>query len=121
MQQYETLFVQHPECNESQVRDTNERVRRLIEGLGAEITDVQEWGLRELAYPIQKQTRGTYVLLQYRCKPDVVKELERNLKIADEVLRFVSVRMPDKPPPAPRSRQPRQPAEEPEVTEKQES
>jgi small subunit ribosomal protein S6 len=65
-----------------------------MEGMGAEITGLDEWGTRELAYPIQKQTRGFYVLLQYRGQPGVVKELERNLRISDDVLRYVSVRLP---------------------------
>ncbi len=96
MYQYETLYVQHPDCTELQVRENNDRVRRLIEDMGAEILDVQEWGLRELAYPIEKQTRGTYVLVQYKAKADVVKELERNLRIADDILRFVSVRVKER-------------------------
>lgn len=93
MQHYETLFVYHPNLGESQVREANDRIRRLLEGLGAEVSNLQEWGSRELAYPIQKQTRGFYVLVQYGAGPGVVKELERNLKIADDVLRFVSVRL----------------------------
>ena len=47
--------------------------------------------MRDLAYPIRKQQRGYYVLLEYTSTADAVKELERNLKIADEILRFVSV------------------------------
>jgi small subunit ribosomal protein S6 len=62
MYHYETLYIQHPGSTEAQNRETNERVRRLLETLGAEITDVQNWGLRDLAYPIQKQTKGSYVL-----------------------------------------------------------
>jgi len=93
MHRYETLYIQHPERTEAQVRETNERVRRLIEGMGGQVTEVQEWGLRDLAYPIRKLARGHYTLALYTAQPEVVRELERTMKIADEVLRFVSVRV----------------------------
>ncbi len=95
MHRYETLFVLHPELPEAQVRETGDRVRRLIEGMGGQVLDLQDWGVRELAYAIQKQSRGTYILVQYAAPAAAVKELERTLKIADEVLRYISVRMPE--------------------------
>ena len=100
MHRYETLFILHPELPEAQVRETLERVRRLIEGMGGAVVEIQEWGLRELAYPIRKQPRGIYILAMYSARAEVVKELERTLKLADEVLRYVSVRLPKawKPP-----------------------
>jgi len=96
MHRYETLFILHPELPEAQVRETNDRVRRLIESQGGQVAEMQDWGMRDLAYLIQKQSRGIYVLVQYSAVPAVVKELERTMKLADEVLRFVSVRLPDK-------------------------
>ncbi|MBI4518203.1 MAG: 30S ribosomal protein S6 [Deltaproteobacteria bacterium] len=92
MQQYETLFVLHPEVPEAQVRETIERAKRLLEGMGGSVGQVHEWGLRDLAYPIQKQRRGYYVVIEYGAGGEAVRELERTLKIADEVMRFVSVR-----------------------------
>ena len=94
MHRYETLFILHPEIPEAQVRETLDRVRRLIEGMEGQVAEIQDWGIRELAYPIRKQPRGTYVLVQYSARPEVVKELERTLKLADEILRFISVRAP---------------------------
>ncbi|MFQ5667262.1 MAG: 30S ribosomal protein S6 [Candidatus Binatia bacterium] len=94
MHRYETLFILHPDLPEAQVRETIDGVRRLIEGMEGQVIDVADWGMRALAYPIRKQPRGTYVLAQYSAKPHVVKELERTLKLADEVLRFISVRAP---------------------------
>jgi len=107
MHRYETLFILHPEIPEAQVRETLERVRRLIEGMQGQIAEIQDWGIRDLAYPIRKQPRGTYVLVQYSARPDAVKELERNLKLADEVLRFISVRAPQPRKASRRSRRPR--------------
>src|SRR5262249_10161615 len=111
MHRYETLFILHPELPEAQVRETLDRVRRLIEGMQGQVTELQDWGMRDLAYPIRKHPRGTYILAQYSARPEVVTELERTLKLADEVLRFVSVRVSDKKPKAPRrARRPRQAA-----------
>lgn len=94
MRRYETLMVLDPELPEAQIRETLDRIRRLIEGMGAECERLEEWGMRDLAYPIRKQSRGYYVLVEYNGKPEVVRELERTLKIGDEFLRFVSVVSP---------------------------
>lgn len=91
MKRYETLLVLNPELPEAQTRETIDRARRLLTEAGAEDFQVQEWGMRDLAYEIRKHKRGYYVLLEYRATAELVKELERNLKIADEVLRFISV------------------------------
>ena len=90
MPRYETLIVLHPDLPEAQVRETIDRARRLIAEHGGQPNAMQEWGIRELAYPIRKLGRGYYVLAEYVATADVVRELERTLKIADEVLRFIS-------------------------------
>jgi small subunit ribosomal protein S6 len=91
IRRYETLMVLHPELPEAQIRETIDRAKRLVEENGGRIHEMQEWGMRELAYPIRKLHRGYYVLAEYDSDADVVREFERTLKIADEVLRFVSV------------------------------
>jgi small subunit ribosomal protein S6 len=91
MRRYETLMVLHPDLPEAQVRETIDRARRLIEEAGGQAHAMQEWGMRELAYPIRKLGRGYYVLAEYTATSDIVRELERTLKIADEILRFISV------------------------------
>jgi small subunit ribosomal protein S6 len=84
-------MVLHPEMPEAQIRETIDRAKRLVEESGGKVHEMQEWGIRELAYPIRKLHRGYYVLAEYESSADVVREFERTLKIADEVLRFVSV------------------------------
>lgn len=91
MRRYETLIVLHPELPEAQIRETLDRLRKLIEGMEGQCHQVQEWGTREMAYPIRKLSRGYYVLAEYTAKPEVVRELERMLKIGDEFLRFITV------------------------------
>lgn len=94
MNRYETLFVLHPDLPEAQRKETIGRMQRLVESMNGQDFAVEEWGLRDLAYLIQKQSRGLYVRVEYTSHPDVVKELERTMKLADEILRFVSVRLP---------------------------
>ncbi len=92
MYDYETLTVLHPDLGEVGAKDMVQKVRGILEGGRAEIKKVDEWGVRELAYPIRKQRRGIYVLVEYKAEPQTVWELERQLKLNDQVLRFVSVR-----------------------------
>jgi small subunit ribosomal protein S6 len=111
MYSYETLVLLRAELPEAQVRETIERAKRLIEGQQGAITELQDWGIRELAYPVAKSNRGYYFLLRYTAAPETVWELERTLKIADEVLRLVSVRPEEKKPRKPKrvSRTPSRP------------
>ena len=94
MRRYETLLVLNPELPEAQTRETIDRAKRLLLDSGVEECSVQEWGMRDLAYEIRKHKRGYYVLLEYKATPEIVNELERQLKITDEALRFISVAVP---------------------------
>jgi small subunit ribosomal protein S6 len=73
----------------------------LIEEQRGTVSQVQEWGARELAYPVHKQRRAIYVLFEYRASADGLREIERNVKLMDSVLRFISVRQDEDAPPAP--------------------
>ena len=91
MTQYETLFVVHPEKG-PRLKEFIERFKRIIEGQEGTVSHVDEWGLRDLAYRIEKQGKGVYTLLQYRSSARAVEELERNLKLTDGILRYLTVR-----------------------------
>jgi small subunit ribosomal protein S6 len=88
---YETLFVVHPE-NGPRIKEFVERCKKVIEGQEGTLARVEEWGLRDLAYRIQKQGKGYYTLLQYESPARAVEELERNLRLTDGVLRYLTVR-----------------------------
>lgn len=92
MYPYETLVLLRPELPDAQVRETIDRAKSLIEGQEGNVSETQDWGIRELAYPVDRQNRGYYFLMRYTSKPETVWELERTLKIAEEVMRFVTVR-----------------------------
>ncbi|HWO40675.1 MAG TPA: 30S ribosomal protein S6 [Candidatus Eisenbacteria bacterium] len=91
IQSYETLFVVHPERT-GRVKEFVEKFRKVIEGLGGNVFHVEEWGLRDLAYRIAKQSRGFYILMRYRASGRAVEELERNMRLTDGVLRYLTVR-----------------------------
>jgi small subunit ribosomal protein S6 len=88
---YETLFVVHPEKG-PRLKEFIERFKKIIEGQEGTVSHVDEWGLRDLAYRIEKQGKGVYTLLQYRSSARAVEELERNLKLTDGILRYLTVR-----------------------------
>ena len=88
---YETLFIVHPEKG-PRVKEFIERFKKVIEGQEGAVAQVEEWGLRDLAYRIQKQGKGYYTLLQYRASGRAVEELERNLRLTDGILRYLTVR-----------------------------
>lgn len=111
---YETLVLIHPDIGEPGMKELAARIRSLIEGQGGTVSQVQEWGVRELAHLIGKQRRAFYVLLEYRATPRALAEIERNLKLTENVLRFVSVRQAENAPPAPERPAKRPEREEPE-------
>ena len=65
-----------------------------VKGLGAEVTKVENWGKRRLAYDMNKQREGTYAVLELAAEPSMVKEFERQLKLNENVLRFLSTHIP---------------------------
>jgi small subunit ribosomal protein S6 len=97
---YETLVLIHPEQGEQGARDLTARIRTLIEEQRGVISQVLEWGMRDLAYPIAKQRRALYVLFEYRADVAGLREIERNITLTDAVLRFISVQQAENAPPA---------------------
>jgi small subunit ribosomal protein S6 len=89
---YETLFIVHPEKG-PRLKEFIEKFKKVIEGQDGSLAQVDEWGLRDLAYRIQKQGKGIYTLLRYQATGRAVDELERNLKLTDGILRYLTVRV----------------------------
>ena len=99
MTQYETLVVVHPERG-PRIKEYIERFQKVIEGQNGTVAHVDEWGQRDLAYRIENQTRAYYTLFHFQGTGQTVQELERNLKLTDGILRYMTVRA-DEPKPAP--------------------
>jgi small subunit ribosomal protein S6 len=99
MRSYEALIAYHPDIGEAAIKDQIERVKQIIEGHGGEVTQAVEWGLRDLSYRIKKQRRAFYVILVFNGDGATVVELERNLRIFEQVLRYMTTQIdPNRPP-----------------------
>jgi small subunit ribosomal protein S6 len=104
MRPYETLVVLRTDLGEEAAKLLT-RFETVIASQGGTIDEKRDWGVRDLAYPIGKQKQGHYHLLEYQAEPQTVKELERNLRIVEGVLRFVSVQQEHTGLPEPRQRE----------------
>lgn len=91
---YETLFIVHP-VHSGKNQELCERFRGVLEGQGATVTHFEEWGMRDLAYSIEKQGKGFYNLVQYQASAGTSEELERLMRLSDEVMRCMTVVLDD--------------------------
>src|SRR5580698_9111629 len=92
MRVYEELFIVRPDAPEEEI----EQLTTLISSQGGNVDKSDKWGVRKLAYRVQKRTEGFYVLLQFVAKPETVMEIERRLRVTDLVLKFLTVRIDEK-------------------------
>ena len=95
MRNYEIMYIQRPEVEEEKRKSNSERFHAIITDRGGEITKVNDMGKRRLAYEINKIRDGYYVLTNFQANPDAVNELERIMKISDDVIRYLIVREDD--------------------------
>lgn len=89
---YETLFILRPEQG-PKAKEFIAKFTKVVEDRQGTVSYVEEWGNRELAYPIEKHSRGNYSLLRYRAPAGTVEELERTMKLSEGVMRCMTVRL----------------------------
>ena len=106
---YEILIIVDPRPTDEEVAALLEQLGEQVKSLGAEVGKVDNWGKRRLAYDIRKQREGTYAVFEVSAEPSTVKEFERQLRLNENVLRFLSTRVP--------IRKKARPAKTPEVLE----
>ena len=92
MNKYEALYIIRPTLEEEPTKELVARFNELIATNGGTVDSVEEWGKRKLAYPIQDLNEGYYVLLHFTAESELPKELERNFRISDDVLRYLVTR-----------------------------
>lgn len=92
MNSYETVFIFTPVLSDQQMKEAVQKFTDLLRKEGAEIVNVEDWGLKMLAYPIQKKTTGFYQLVEFNAEPHVIETLEVNLRRDERVIRFLTVR-----------------------------
>ena len=104
MDVYEAMLIVIPELDEEQVENTISRFQTIIERTGGEVRDVNHWGRRKLAYEIDHRPDGFYVVMEFTAGERTLVELKRILRVSDDVLRHMVVKLPpayaDKPLPA---------------------
>jgi small subunit ribosomal protein S6 len=96
MRKYETFFIVDPDLPDETNSVVDTKVQGVVTANGGEVLIYTPWGKRKLAYPIRKRTRGLYVLMEYSGGPDMVAELERNLRIDERILKFITVKLEDR-------------------------
>jgi small subunit ribosomal protein S6 len=91
--EYETTYILRPNTPNEGVAEVNTRVKGIIEGMGGKILKIDNWGKRRLAYEVAKERKGIYLYWLYLAKPGVVEETERNLRMLDSVIRYLTVKV----------------------------
>ena len=90
LKNYETVFILTPLLNEGQVQETIEKFRQVLKENSAEIIHEENWGLRKLAYPIQKKSNGFYVLIEFKGPAEIVDLLEIAYRRDEKIVRFLT-------------------------------
>jgi small subunit ribosomal protein S6 len=93
MRIYENLFIVKPDAPDEEVEQFIEQMRGVVTNTGGTVDKVDNWGKRRLAYKVDKYREGGYVLFQYTSGPETVKEFERRLRVADVVIKYITVRI----------------------------
>ena len=96
MRVYEELFIVKPDAPEEEVDGIVTQIQGVITNGKGTIDKTDKWGTRRLAYRVQKYTEGIYVLIQFTSSPDLVHEIERRLRVNDQVIKFITVRTDEK-------------------------
>ena len=93
MNHYETVFILTPVLSDQQMKEAVEKFEQVLTDNGATIVNEEIWGLRKLAYPIQKKSTGFYCLLEFNGEPTIVKKLETAFRRDERVIRFLTFRL----------------------------
>ncbi len=93
MRIYEELFIVKPDAPEEEIDAFIEQMRGVVTNAGGTVDKVEKWGKRKLAYRVEKFREGAYVLFQFSAPAETVKEFERRLRVADLVIKFLTVRI----------------------------
>lgn len=92
LREYEMVVILSPEIGDDVVAGSLERLQQNVTSRGGEVTDVNHWGRRRLAYPIKRHLEGNYVVSQFKLDPEQVPDLESSLRISEEVIRHLIVK-----------------------------
>ena len=93
IKQYETVFIATPVLSEAQMKEAVKKYVDYIVSKGGEIVYEEDWGLRQLAYPIQKKTTGFYYMIEFKAEPSLIARLETQYRRDERIMRFLTFAM----------------------------
>lgn len=93
MNQYETVFILTPVLSAEQMKETVEKFKGILANNNAELLNEENWGLKKLAYPIEKKSTGFYVLLEFKAEPALIQQLETEYRRDERVIRYITVKL----------------------------
>ncbi|RKD89919.1 30S ribosomal protein S6 [Mangrovibacterium diazotrophicum] len=88
--QYETVFIATPVLSDVQIKEAVSKFKDIITENGGEIVNEEDWGLRKLAYPIQKKSTGFYHLFEFKAEPEMIEKLELQYRRDERIIRFLT-------------------------------
>ena len=90
MNHYETVFILTPVLSDEQTKETVEKFKKILTDNGAEILNEEAWGLKKMAYAIDKKSTGFYFLMEFMAEPEVIATLETGFRRDEKVIRFLT-------------------------------
>jgi len=93
LNQYETVFIATPVLSDSQMKEAVKKFKKIITDKDGKIVHEENWGLRKLAYPIQKKSTGFYYLIEFKAEGDLIAKLETEYRRDERIIRFLTFRM----------------------------
>jgi small subunit ribosomal protein S6 len=117
MRHYETLFIVTPDSSEEDLKAVATKIKGVVSGMDGIVTSYDEQGKKKLAYSVKKQNKGYYVLMDYVGSADIVSEIERNMRLDDRVLKYLTVKLADQVDPESIEPEKSEPPEETESVE----
>ena len=93
---YEEMFILRPDATEEEITPIVDQLKSTVTSAGGTVDKEERWGVRKLAYRVEKRNEGYYVLMQFTAGPQTVKEVERRLRVNDAVLKYMTVRIDEK-------------------------
>ena len=93
MNKYETVFILTPVLSDEQTKEAVAKFKKILTDKGAEIVNEEAWGLKKLAYKIEKKTSGFYYLMEFNAEPEVISTIETAFRRDEKVIRFMTVKL----------------------------
>ena len=90
MKHYETVFILNPVLSEDQAKDTVEKFVKVLKKAGADVINIEQWGLKKMAYPINKKSTGFYNMLEFTAESTVIDTLETEYRRDESIMRFLT-------------------------------